>query len=55
MRYRLDGDTLEVDGEMPLKQTDIGLTPFTLFGGALRVEDEMKVRFHIVAREGAKP
>jgi hypothetical protein len=56
MRYRLDGDTLEVDGEMPLKQTDVGITPFTLFGGALKVEDDMKIRFHIVARAaGAQP
>ena len=49
MHYRLEGETLEIDGEMPLKQTDIGLTPFTLFGGALKVEDGMKLRFHIVA------
>jgi len=55
LRYRLDGDTLEVDGEMPLKQTDIGLTPFSLFGGALKVEDDMKVRFHIVAHAAPKP
>jgi hypothetical protein len=53
MRYRLEGNTLEVDGEMPLKQTDIGLTPFSLFGGALKVEDGMKIRFHIVARATA--
>jgi len=51
----LDGDTLEVDGEMPLKQTDIGLTPFSLFGGALKVEDGMKIRFHIIARASAQP
>ena len=30
---------------MPLKQTDLGITPFSLFGGALKVLDEMKVRF----------
>jgi hypothetical protein len=33
-----------------LKQTDLGLTPFTALLGALQVVDEMKVRFHIVAR-----
>jgi hypothetical protein len=56
LRYRLDGDTLEVDVDMPLKQTDVGITPFSLFGGALKVEDEMKIRFHIVAHgEAAKP
>ena len=55
LQYRLDGDTLEVNGEMPLKQTDVGITPFTLFGGALKVEDELKIRFHIVARANASP
>jgi YceI-like domain len=52
LRYTLDGSTLEVTGELPLKQTDLGLTPFTLFGGALRVEDDIKLRFRIVAHEG---
>jgi hypothetical protein len=51
--YDLRGDVLRVQGELPLKQTDLGLTPFTLFGGALRVQDEMKVRFRIVARAAA--
>jgi hypothetical protein len=55
MTYRLDGDTLEVNGEMPLKQTEVGITPFSLFGGALKVEDGMKIRFRIVARAGAAP
>jgi hypothetical protein len=55
MKYRLDGDTLEVTGEMPLKQTDVGITPFSLFGGALKVEDGMKIRFRIVARANATP
>ena len=52
LRYTLDGGTLEVTGELPLKQSELGLTPFSLFGGALRVEDGIKVRFRIVAHEG---
>jgi hypothetical protein len=52
LRYTLDGSTLEVTGEIPLKQTELGLTPFSLFGGALRVEDGIRVQFRIVAREG---
>jgi hypothetical protein len=51
--YEIRGDELHVQGELPLKQTDLGLTPFSLFGGALRVLDEMKVRFLVVARAGA--
>ncbi|MEP7246840.1 MAG: YceI family protein [Gammaproteobacteria bacterium] len=50
LRYHLDGDELRVEGELPLKQTELGLTPFSLFGGALRVLDDIKVRFVIVAR-----
>lgn len=52
LQYVLDGDTLQVRGELRLKQTDLGLTPFSLFGGALRVEDEMTVKFFVVARGG---
>jgi polyisoprenoid-binding protein YceI len=50
LKYVIQGNLLDVEGELPLKQTDLGLTPFSLFGGALRVEDEIKVRFSIVAR-----
>jgi hypothetical protein len=56
VKYEIQGDVLRVEGELALKQTDVGLTPYSLFGGALRVQDEMKVRFKIVARppgEGA--
>ena len=42
-------DQIIVSGEFPLKQTDLGLTPFSALLGALQVVDEMKVRFHIVA------
>ncbi len=41
-----------MQGELSLKQTAIGLTPFSLFGGALRVEDEMRVKVFLVARGG---
>ena len=49
IRYEIHGDDLQVEGEVPLKQTDLGLTPFSLFGGALRVLDDIKVRFKVVA------
>lgn len=50
--YEIEGDVLRVRGEFPLKQTDVGITPFSLFGGALKVLDEMKIRVEIVARAG---
>jgi polyisoprenoid-binding protein YceI len=52
VRYEQQGDAIILTGEFPLKQTDLGLTPFTALLGALQVVDEMKVRFHIVARAG---
>jgi hypothetical protein len=41
---------LIVSGELPIKQTDLGLTPFSAMLGALQVQDELRVRFRIVAR-----
>jgi polyisoprenoid-binding protein YceI len=50
LHYELAGDTLTVTGEMALRQSELGLTPFTALLGALAVEDEMRVSFRIVAR-----
>jgi hypothetical protein len=56
VRYRRGGDgTLEVSGEFPLRQSELGLTPFSAMLGALQVQDEMRVRFHIVARAAGRP
>jgi polyisoprenoid-binding protein YceI len=48
--YSLTNGELVASGEFPLKQTDLGLTPFTAMLGALAVQDEMRVRFRFVAR-----
>jgi polyisoprenoid-binding protein YceI len=40
---------LTVSGELPLAQTALGLTPFSALLGTLAVQDEMRVRFRIVA------
>jgi hypothetical protein len=50
VHYELNADEVIASGELPLKQTDLGLTPFSALLGALQVQDEMKVRFRIVAR-----
>jgi len=50
LHYVLDSSALQVQGELSVKQTDLGLTPFSLLGGALRVEDLMTVKFFVVAR-----
>jgi hypothetical protein len=49
--YSLSNGELTASGELPLEQTDLGLTPFTAMLGALAVQDEMLVRFHFVAHE----
>ena len=47
--YRQSGTTLEISAQFPLRQTDLGLTPFTAMLGALAVQDEMRVRIRLVA------
>ena len=54
VRYEPQGDEVVASGEFPLKQTDLGLTPFSALLGALQVVDEMKVRFRIVAHGAPK-
>jgi hypothetical protein len=53
LHYEQHADEVVVSSEFPLKQTDLGLTPFSALLGALQVVDEMKVRVHIVARAAA--
>lgn len=46
-------DELSVAGQLTLDQTDFGITPLSLLGGALQVQDRVTVRFTIRARETA--
>jgi len=39
-----------VDGRVTLEQTSFGITPFSILGGALQVQDRVAVRFRIRAR-----
>jgi polyisoprenoid-binding protein YceI len=50
VRYEMHENEVRAQGQLTLKQTDLGLTPFSLLGGALRVEDAMTVRFSLLAR-----
>jgi len=49
--YSVRQGELLASGEVSIKQTDLGLTPFSAMLGALQVQDELRVRFRIVARE----
>jgi hypothetical protein len=50
VRYEIQENEVRAQGRLTLKQTDLGLTPFSLLGGALRVEDAMTVKFSLRAR-----
>jgi polyisoprenoid-binding protein YceI len=47
---QVDAARLTASGTARLKQTDFGITPFSVGAGLLSVQDELEVRFHIVAR-----
>lgn len=44
---------LSAQGELHLLQSDLSLTPFSVLGGALVVQDELAVSFYILARDVA--
>jgi hypothetical protein len=50
LQLRADGGALHASGAFAIKQTDFGITPFAVFGGALAVKDELELRFAISAR-----
>ena len=44
------GAMLRVSGDFQLRQSDYGIKAFSFAGGALRLKDELKFRFELVAR-----
>ncbi len=49
-RVTLLGSMLRASGEFALKQTDFGIKLVSVAGGALKLKDELKFSFEIVAR-----
>ena len=43
---------LQAEGELTLKQSALGLTPLSIFLGAIKVQDDMRVKFKLVAVPG---
>jgi hypothetical protein len=41
--------TIEVNGALNLKQSDFGIVPFSVLGGAIAVADELELQYRIVA------
>jgi polyisoprenoid-binding protein YceI len=46
----VSADTFRANGEFTLKQTDYGIKPVSVAGGTLKLKDELKFSFDIVAR-----
>lgn len=44
------GTMLRISGEFSLRQSDYEIKPFSFAGGALRLKDELKFNFELVAR-----
>jgi polyisoprenoid-binding protein YceI len=44
------GSLLRISGEFPLRQADYGIKPYSFAAGALRLKDELKFKFELVAR-----
>jgi hypothetical protein len=51
-KIEMRGGELDAQGQFAFKQSDFGLTPFSILGGAIAVQDRVEIRFHVVARSG---
>ena len=50
VRIETGNDEIFVNGRIALKQTDFDITPLSILGGAIQVEDEINLRLWIRAR-----
>jgi polyisoprenoid-binding protein YceI len=46
------GDEIDVSGRLALDQSDFGIKPFSILGGAVQVQDRIELRFRITATRG---
>ena len=49
VKWRRVGEALEINGEFDFRQSDVGLAPYSLLFGALRVADLIHARFTLRA------
>jgi polyisoprenoid-binding protein YceI len=50
-RIAVFGEMLRASGEFTLRQTDYGIKPISVAGGAMKVKDELRFTFEMVARK----
>ena len=53
-KVSLTGDLLRAFGEFSLRQSDYNIKPVSAVGGALKVKDEVRLSYDIVARKAAE-
>jgi YceI-like domain len=46
-RLTVEGGRFSIEGETDIRQTDYGITPFSVLGGALAVKDSLRVIFRV--------
>ncbi|MGH8253480.1 MAG: YceI family protein, partial [Steroidobacteraceae bacterium] len=51
LRWEQKDGTLRASGEFTFRQSELGIEPYSLLLGALRVADEVQARFELVARQ----
>ena len=51
-QVRVEGDGLRAQGDFALKQTDYNIKLVSVAGGALKLKDELKFTFNILATQG---
>ncbi len=51
--WQARGSDIEIDADFPLSQASLGLTPYSVLMGALRVDDGLRVQLHLVATPAA--
>ncbi len=51
LEVKVASNRLQASGFLILKQSDYGIVPFSVLGGALRVEDPVEIRFRVVAEQ----
>lgn len=54
VRVLMNDSNLRASGEFSLKQSEFGIAPVTAVGGTIRLKDELKCVFDIVARKQAQ-
>jgi len=47
----MSGEGLQAQGDFSLKQTDFGIKPFSAAGGTIKLKNELKFDFEIVAHK----